>query len=155
MQASDGCIIDTLIGPFILPGTLTGALYCDFLTDDLNVLLEEVPLNLNQRMWFMHDGAPPHFALAATAILHQRFPNKWIGPQGPIQWPARSPDLDQLDFYLWGYLKAIMYSTPIDNVEILRQRIKQGCQQIRQTPGIWEIARQSMMRRSEACYSSW
>ena len=53
---------DTLIGPFILPGTLTGALHC-------GVLLEEVPLHLIQRMWFTHDGAPPHFA---RAILHQR-----------------------------------------------------------------------------------
>ena len=42
MQASDRRIIDTLIGSFILPGTLTGALYCDFLANDLNVLLEEV-----------------------------------------------------------------------------------------------------------------
>ena len=50
MQAFDCGIIDTLISPFILPGTLTGALYCTFLTNDLNVLLEEVPFNLIQRM---------------------------------------------------------------------------------------------------------
>ena len=147
MQASDRCIIDTLIGPFILPGTLTGALYCDFLTNDLNVLLEEVPFNLINLMWFMHDRAPPHFALAARAILHQRFPNKWIGHQGPKQWPARS----SFDIYLCGHLKAIVYSTPIHNMEILRQRIEQGCQQIWQMPGIWERARQSMMQQSESC----
>ena len=50
VQGSDCHTIDTLIGPFILPGTLTGALYCDFLTNDLNVLLEEVPSNLNNLM---------------------------------------------------------------------------------------------------------
>ena len=104
----------------------------------------------------MHVGAPPHFALAAREILHQRFPNKWIGRQGPTQWPARSPDLNPLDFYLWGNLKAIVYSIPIHNVEILRQRIEQGCQLIRQTHGIRERVRQSMMRRSEALHcSSW
>ena len=96
----------------------------------------------------MHDGAPAHFALAVRAILHQRFPNKWIDLQGPTQWPSRSPDLNPLDFYLWGHLKAIVYSTPIHNVEILRQRIEQECQQIQQTPGIWKRGRQSMMRRS-------
>ena len=69
-------------------------------------------------------------ALAARVILHQRFPNKWIGRQGPTQWPARSPDLNPLDFYLWGHLKAIVHSTTIHNVEI-RQQIEQGCQQIR------------------------
>ena len=98
-----GIIGDTLIGPLILRGTLTGSLYCDFLTNYLNVLLEEGPLDLIQRMWFMHDGAPPHFALAARAILHKRFPNKWISRQGPTQWPAHSPDLNLLDFYLWGH----------------------------------------------------
>ena len=90
----------------------------------------------------MHDGALPHFALADRAILRQRF---------QTQWPARFPDLNSLNFYLWGHLKAIVYFTPIHNVEILRQRIEQGCQQIRQKPGIWERVRQSMMRRSEVC----
>ena len=119
-----GIIGDTWIGPFILPGPLTGAFPCDFLINNLNVLLEEVPLDIIQRMWFTHDGAPPHFALAARAILHQRFPNKWIGRQGTTQWPARSPDLNPLNFYLWGPLKAIVYSTPIHNVEILRLSIE-------------------------------
>ena len=129
---------------------MTGALYCDFLTNDLNVLFEEVPFNLINLMWFMHDGAPSHFALAARAILHQRFPNKWICRQGLTQWPSHSPDLNPLDFYLWGN---IVYSTPIHNMEI-HQRIEQGCQQIRPTHGIWERVRQSMMRRSEACITA-
>ena len=60
----------------------------------------------------------------------------------------------QLAILLTGHLKAIVYSIPIYNVEILRQRIEQGCQQIRQTPGIWERVRQSMMRRSEACITA-
>ena len=51
-----------------------------------------------------------------------------------------------LQIFLWGHLKDIVYSTPIHNVEILRRRIKQGCQQIWQWPGIWERVRQSMMR---------
>ena len=50
-----------------------------------------------------------------------------IGRQGLTQWPARSPDLNPLDLYLWCHLKAIVYFTPIHNVEILHQRIEQGC----------------------------
>lgn len=114
-------------------------------------MLEEVPLHLIQNMWFMHDGAPPHFALQARAILNQRFPNKWIGHGAATSWPARSPDLNPLDFYFCGHLKDIVYSRPIANVEILRQRVQEGFQQIQQTPGIWERVRQSMMRCLEAC----
>ena len=27
------------------------------------------------------------------------------GRGGPLEWPARSPDLTPMDFWLWGYLK--------------------------------------------------
>ena len=33
------------------------------------------------------------------------YPNRWFGRGGPISWPARSPDMTPLDFYLWGHLK--------------------------------------------------
>ncbi|KOC66199.1 hypothetical protein WH47_07268 [Habropoda laboriosa] len=49
-------------------------------------------------MRFMHDGAPPHFSRPG------RFPNKWIGRGGPINWPSRPPDLNPWDFYFWGTL---------------------------------------------------
>ncbi|GBN65801.1 hypothetical protein AVEN_85675-1, partial [Araneus ventricosus] len=28
-------------------------------------------------------------------------------------WPSRSPDLNPCDFWLWGYLKDVVFSTPI------------------------------------------
>ena len=39
-------------------------------------------------------------------------------------WPARSPDLNPLDFHLWEHLKSIIYATSIENAEILRNRIE-------------------------------
>ncbi|EZA48673.1 hypothetical protein X777_13179, partial [Ooceraea biroi] len=38
-------------------------------------------------------------------ILNESFPDRWIGRGGRISWPARSPDLMPLDFFLWGHLK--------------------------------------------------
>ena len=35
-----------------------------------------------------------------------------IGQGGPVPWPARSPDLNPLDFWLWGHLKAMVYAAP-------------------------------------------
>jgi len=40
-----------------------------------------------------------------------------------------------------------IYKTSTDNVEILRQRVEDGCRKIRAIPGIFEKVRQSMMRR--------
>ena len=74
----------------------------------------------------MHDGAPPRFSQMARQFLNQHFANKWIGRGGPIAWPARFPDLNPLDFHLWGHLKSIVHATSIENAEILRNRIEQG-----------------------------
>jgi len=32
---------------------------------------------------FMHDGAPPQFALSVRAWLDQKFPGLWLGRRGP------------------------------------------------------------------------
>lgn len=146
-----GIVGDFLIGPFFLPGRLTGEIYRRFLEEDLPTLLEEVPIQLRQQMLFMHDGAPAHFSLVARQYLDVAYPNRWIGRGGAQPWPPRSPDLNPLDFFLWGHLKQLVYTTPIENVEELRNRIIASCRTIRQTPGIFERVRQSMRRRIEAC----
>jgi hypothetical protein len=38
------------------------------------------------------------------------FPGRWIGRGGPIAWPPHSPDVNTLDFFLWGYVKVKVYS---------------------------------------------
>jgi hypothetical protein len=150
-----GIVGDFLIGPVFLPMKLDGASYRRFLEDELPLLLEDVPLMLRNRMWFMHDGAPAHFSLAARQFLNRTFANRWIGrgaemPNQP--WPPRCPDLNPLDFFLWGHLKSLIYTAaPIQNQEDLRNRIVAGCETIRNTPGIFERVRQSMRRRAEAC----
>jgi len=74
-------------------------------------------------MFFMHDGAPPHFSRIARQYLNDHFPGKWIGRYGPVAWPPRSPDLNPIDFYLWGYVKNKVYSTPVTTVNELWERI--------------------------------
>lgn len=71
----------------------------DFLQNDLPGLLEDVPLDVRQRMWFLHDGAPPYFRLAVRQHLHNVYGLRWIGRGGPVLWPPRSPDLNPLDFF--------------------------------------------------------
>ena len=64
------------------------------------------------------------------------FGDRWIGHHGPAPWPARSPDLNPLDFFLWGHLKALVYATPVDHVDDLLERIVEGCNTISTTPDI-------------------
>lgn len=44
--------------------------------------------------------------------LNNVFPDKWIGRNGPVQWPPRSPDFTSLHFFLWGYVKEVVYKDP-------------------------------------------
>lgn len=146
-----GIFGDRLIGPVFLPNRLDSATYMHFLSNILPPLLENVPLIDRVNQWFMHDGAPPHFAIVVRNFLNATYNNKWIGRGGPVPWPPRSPDLNPLDFCIWGYLKSLVYSRPTNNVDDLQQRIENECQTVAQNPGIFERIRASFKRRCEAC----
>lgn len=59
-------------------------------------------------MVFQQDGAPPHYEVRAREYLNQTVPWRSIGRREPIVWPARSPDLIPLDFFLWD-LRVLFY----------------------------------------------
>lgn len=65
---------------------------------NLPKLLEDVPLNTLNNMWFMLDGAPAHYRLKVIKHLKEEYPNLWICQGGLVVWPARSPDLNLFNF---------------------------------------------------------
>ena len=71
-----------MIGTFILEGRLTGEAYLRFLQEKLPRRLEDVPLNKRGRIYFQHDGAPPHSSREFRNFLNYRFPGRWIGRGG-------------------------------------------------------------------------
>ena len=71
----------------------------------------------------MQDGEPPHFSCFVTDVLNERFPDASIGRGGPIPWPPRSPRLSPLDFFLWRYIKNIVYAEKKRNIQHLQEKI--------------------------------
>ena len=130
----------------MLPLRLTGGTYRVFLEEVLGDLLEDVPLDIRRGLWFQHDGAPPHFALDVRNHLNRRFGQRWIGRGGPIPWPPRSPDLNPLDFFLWGHMKS-----PVETVKDLVARVLTAAQEIQQTQGVMERVYQNLIRRYTVC----
>jgi len=47
----------------------------------------------------------------------------WIGRGRPMAWPPRSPDLTPVVFFPWGYIKTLIYTSPVDSEEDLIVRI--------------------------------
>ena len=95
-----GIIGNYFIGPFFLPGRLDGQSYLNFIQEQLPLLLEDVPIEIRNHIWYMHDGAPAHFSVVARNYLKIGYLNRWIGRGGPQEWPPRSSDLNSLDLFL-------------------------------------------------------
>ena len=58
-----------------------------------------------------------------VSSLNETFSDRWIGRDGPISWPPRSPVITPLDFFLWVYVKDIVYRTKVRDITDLKQRI--------------------------------
>ena len=103
-----GVISNRVLGPIIIENTLNGQRYLNLLRNDVEEALEGLPLQLFNNIIWHQDGAPPHNVLEVRAYLNNKY-DLWIGRHGLINWPANSPDLSPLDFFLWGYLKNKVY----------------------------------------------
>lgn len=115
-----GIMCNRIIGPyFFKENSITSnsylALLVDYVAPQLGVLQPSII--------FQQDGAPPHWGLRVREFLNRTFPDRWIGRDGPIPWPPRSPDITPLDFFLWGYVKDIVYRSKIRNITNLIKRI--------------------------------
>lgn len=124
-------ILDTKIIYRIYEGGLSGQLYLQILQDVIPELLDDVPLAHINSIFFQQDGAPSHNSRLVRPFLDNHFGGRWIGTQGPIRWPARSPDLTILDFFLWSYLKNKIYCNRHNNVEELRAATDAAFQYLR------------------------
>lgn len=91
-----GIYHNRIIGPHFFNEPLNGPSYLNSLREDLN-------LDERENMWLQQDGAPPHYHRKVRAFLDQRYPQKWIGRGGFIQWPPRSCDITLLDFFVGLY----------------------------------------------------
>jgi len=86
----------------------------------------ELPPQLEEfQPWiiFQQDCAPPHWGSRFSRFLDATFPNRWVGRDGPTPWPPRSPDITPLDFFLWGYVRDKVFSTPVPDITNLKARI--------------------------------
>lgn len=107
--------------------TMNSERYCQILREKVVPYFQR-----NRDKHFQQDGAPPHYSVAARAILEDQMPGQWIGRRGPIEWPARSPDLTPCDFWLWSYLRSKVYVNDeiFKSQQVLRTKIVEEMESI-------------------------
>ena len=74
--------------------------------------------------WFQQDGATPHTATATLEMLRENFGQRVISLKTDFNWAPHSPDLNPLDFFLWGHLKNRMYANSPETLADLKAEIK-------------------------------
>ncbi|GFV75256.1 DUF4817 domain-containing protein [Trichonephila clavipes] len=102
-----------IIGPYFFKNdechnvTVNGDRYRAMIT---NFLIPELNNHDVQELWFQQDGATCHTARATIDLLKDTFGERLISRFGPVNWPPRSFDLTPLDYFLWGYVKSLVYA---------------------------------------------
>ena len=95
--------------------------------------------------------APAHFARVVIEYLNAEFPQSWIGPRGNfLEWPARSPDLTLCDFFLWGYVKELVYKEHPQTIEQLQHRITEAMAFVPQKL-CQEVCQANFLKRVHLC----
>ncbi|GFU67563.1 uncharacterized protein TNCV_1643121 [Trichonephila clavipes] len=77
-----------------------------------------------QELWFQQDGAICHTARATIDLLKDTFGDRLISRFGPVNWPPRSCDLTPLDYFLWGYVKSLVYADKPQTLDHLEDNIR-------------------------------
>ena len=68
---------------------------------------------------FQQDDAPSHPAKSTAEFLQRTVPN-FIEPS---VWPPNSPDLNPVNYAVWGALQQSVYHIPISNLDDLKDRV--------------------------------
>lgn len=144
-----GVIGDQFLGPHIFAGNLNGEMYLDFLQHNLPQLLDGIDTERREELIFQQDGAPPHYNADVRQWLTENYPT-WIGRGGVVAWPARSPDLNPMDFFVWGFMKSEVYATVVNSEEDLLNRIMVAANTVREKLS-FKVTVQAMRKRARAC----
>ncbi|GFW07130.1 putative DD41D transposase [Trichonephila clavipes] len=93
--------------------------YCD-----ASHIKEFSPPHLLKELWFQQDGATCHTARATIDLLKGTFGDRLISRFEPVNWPPRSCDLTPLDYFLWGYVKPLVYADEPQTLDHLEDNIR-------------------------------
>lgn len=123
---------------FIPPGTRINAKYYQ------DEIIKKVVIPFNPRI-FQQDGAPAHSAKSTISLLKKNFSKVWCKDI----WPPYSPDLNPMDYSVWGILSAAIQGKRFAILEGLKVALCRAWDQI-MTEKVFHIVN-SFKKRLQAC----
>ena len=82
-------------------------------------------------IWIQQDGITCHTALATTELFQEKFGELIISRNCDIEGLPRSRDFTPLDYFLWGYLKSVVFSNKPDSLQALELNVERAIRGIR------------------------
>ncbi|GFT83456.1 transposable element Tc3 transposase [Trichonephila clavipes] len=70
-------------------------------------------------------------ARATIDLLKDTFDDRLISRFGLVNWPSKSYDLKPLDYFLWGYVKSLVYADKPQTLDHLEYNIRRVIADIR------------------------
>ncbi|GFX61739.1 DUF4817 domain-containing protein [Trichonephila clavipes] len=125
---------DGICGPYFFKNdeghnvTVNGDRYRAMIT---NFFIPELNNHDVQELWFQQDGATCHTARAIIDLLKDTFGDRLISRFGPVNWSPRFCDLTPLDYFLWGYVKSLVYADKPQTLDHLEDNIRRVIADIR------------------------
>jgi predicted transcriptional regulator len=118
--------------------TINQIVYC---TEMCPAMFRDINEIMNGETWvWQQDGAKPHTAKSTVAWLQDNVPLLIT----PDQWPSKSPDLNIMDYSIWGILLQELQSArhDIKTIDDLKQVLLQAWNNIsdetlRKATGVW------------------
>ncbi|GFW91856.1 transposable element Tc3 transposase [Trichonephila clavipes] len=101
------------------------------LPDEIITYIKKSSSKKHLELWFQQDGATCHTARATIDLLKDTFGDRLISRFGPVNWPPRSCDLTPLDYFLWGYVKSLVYADKPQTLDHLEDNIRRVIADIR------------------------
>ncbi|GFX15595.1 uncharacterized protein TNCV_2130831 [Trichonephila clavipes] len=145
-EANPQVYVETPLHPEKLTGALYGLVESFFKNDEghnvtvngdryramiTNFFIPELNNHDVQELWFQQDGATCPTARATIDLLKDTFGDRLISRFGPVNWPPRSCDLTPLDYFLWGYVKSLVYADKPQTLDHLEDNIRRVIADIR------------------------
>ncbi|GFU90814.1 transposable element Tc3 transposase [Trichonephila clavipes] len=145
-EANPQVYVETPLHPEKLTGALYGLVESFFKNDEghevtvngdwyramiTNFFIPELNNHDVQELWFQQDGATCHTARATIDLMKDTFGDRLISRFGPVNWPPRSCDLTPLDYFLWGYVKSLVYADKPQTLDHLEDNIRRVIADIR------------------------
>ncbi|GFV47039.1 DDE_3 domain-containing protein [Trichonephila clavipes] len=145
-EANPQVYVETPLHPEKLFGALYGLVESFFKNDEghnvtvngdryraiiTNFFIPELNNHDVQELWFQQYGATCHTARATIDLLKDTFGDRLISRFGPVNWPPRSCDLTPLDYFLWGYVKSLVYADKPQTLDHLEDNIRRVIADIR------------------------